>query len=64
VTPDLQLTASGSVLAEQLTVAVRQRLEEMLQAWSPEQYPDVVKLLNTFASELVRDEGVRSAVGA
>jgi xanthine dehydrogenase iron-sulfur cluster and FAD-binding subunit A len=64
VTPDLQLTETGSDLADQLTVAVRQRLEEMLRAWSPEQYPDIVKLLDQFASELVRDEGVRSAVQA
>jgi EmrB/QacA subfamily drug resistance transporter len=64
VTADLQLTETGSDLAEQLTVAVRQRLEEMLRAWSPEQYPDIVKLLDQFASELVRDEGVRSAVQA
>jgi hypothetical protein len=64
VTPDLQLTAEGTDLADQLTAAVRQRLEEMLQAWSPEQYPDIVKLLDQFANELVRDEGVRSAVKA
>jgi hypothetical protein len=64
VTPDLQLTAEGADLADRLTAAVRQRLEEMLQAWSPEQYPDIVKLLDQFANELVRDEGVRSAVKA
>jgi EmrB/QacA subfamily drug resistance transporter len=64
ITPDLELTAEGADLADQLTAAVRQRLEEMLQAWSPEQYPDIVKLLNQFASEIVRDEGVLSAVKA
>jgi hypothetical protein len=36
----------------------------MLQAWSPEQYPDIVKLLDQFTTELVRDEGVRSVVKA
>jgi xanthine dehydrogenase iron-sulfur cluster and FAD-binding subunit A len=36
----------------------------MLQAWSPEQYPDIVKLLDQFASEIVRDEGTKSAIKA
>ncbi|HEY2563257.1 MAG TPA: MDR family MFS transporter [Acidimicrobiales bacterium] len=64
VTPDLQLTPVGADVADQLTVAVRQHLEEMLQAWSPEQYPDIVKLLDQFASEIVRDEGTKSAIKA
>jgi hypothetical protein len=64
ITPDLELTEEGADLADQLTTAVRRRLEGMLQAWSPEQYPDIVKLLDQFATEIVRDEGVRSAVKA
>ncbi|HEY2306417.1 MAG TPA: MFS transporter [Streptosporangiaceae bacterium] len=64
VTPDLKLTPAGAEIADRLTQAVRQRLEELLKGWSPEQYPDLVKLLDQFASEIVQDEAAKSAIDA
>jgi len=64
VTPDLELTPAGTEIADHLTKVVRQRLEELLEGWSPERYPDLVKLLDTFASEIVRDEAARSSINA
>ena len=40
-------------LADQLIAAVRARLENLLEGWSPEQYPDLVRLLNKFATEVI-----------
>jgi DNA-binding MarR family transcriptional regulator len=49
----LELTPAGSALADQLLAAVRERLARLLDGWSPDQYPDLVKLLHTFATEVV-----------
>jgi len=49
----VELTPAGVAMADQLIGVVRTRLEHLLEGWSPEQYPDLVKLLNTFASEVV-----------
>jgi hypothetical protein len=64
VTPDLELTPAGAEIADRVTEAVRQRLEELLKGWSPEQYPDLVKLLDQFATEIVGDEAAKSAIDA
>ena len=49
----LSLTPAGADIAEQLVAAVRARLTGLLDGWSPEQYPDVMRLLQRFATELV-----------
>jgi EmrB/QacA subfamily drug resistance transporter len=50
---DLQLTDAGIAIADRLTSAVRDRLQTLLEGWSPEQYPDLVELLDHFAAEIV-----------
>jgi MFS family permease len=50
---DVVLTPAGEGVADQITGAIRARLEQMLEGWSPEQYPELVKLLNTLAAEIV-----------
>jgi EmrB/QacA subfamily drug resistance transporter len=57
VTADLRLTPEGAEIADVLTGAVRQRLETLLQGWSPEQYPDLVALLDQLANEIAADPG-------
>jgi EmrB/QacA subfamily drug resistance transporter len=47
------LTPAGAQLADRLTSAVRERLEGLLEGWSPEQYPELVELLDHFATEIV-----------
>jgi hypothetical protein len=53
VLPTVSLSPSGAVVADQLIEAVRNRLEELLHGWSPEHYPDLVQVLDQFASEIV-----------
>jgi EmrB/QacA subfamily drug resistance transporter len=47
------LTSSGAAIADQLIAAIRTRLESLLEGWTPEQYPDLVQLLNTLATEVI-----------
>jgi EmrB/QacA subfamily drug resistance transporter len=47
------LTPSGAVVADQLIDAVRDRLEGLLAGWSPDQVPELVQLLDNFATEIV-----------
>jgi hypothetical protein len=49
----LVLTANGTIVADHLIDVVRSRLEGLLSGWSPEQYPDLVQLLNQFAADIV-----------
>jgi EmrB/QacA subfamily drug resistance transporter len=49
----LVLTPSGAAVADQLIDAVRSRLEGLLAGWSPEQVPELAKLLQSFATEIV-----------
>jgi DNA-binding MarR family transcriptional regulator len=51
--PRTVLTPSGVAIGDQLIAAVRARLENLLEGWSPEQYPDLVRLLNTLATEVI-----------
>ena len=53
VSAPLALTPSGAAVADQLIDAVRHRLEGLLAGWSPEQVPELVKLLQSFATEIV-----------
>jgi hypothetical protein len=50
---NLTVTPAGRDIAEQLIAAVRARLTGLLDGWSPEQYPEVMRLLQRFATELV-----------
>lgn len=47
------LTPAGLAIADQLIAAVRARLEPLLDGWSPEQYPELVRLLDRFATEVI-----------
>jgi EmrB/QacA subfamily drug resistance transporter len=47
------LTERGVAIADKLLAAVRDRLEKLLDGWSPEQYSDLVNLLNEFAAEVI-----------
>ena len=64
--PRVVLTPGGVATADQLVAAVRARLERLLEGWSPEQYPDLVRLLDTFATEVIpaRGEMTRARPGA
>ena len=42
-----------TVVADQLIDAVRSRLDSLLDGWSPEQYPELVQVLDRFASDIV-----------
>jgi EmrB/QacA subfamily drug resistance transporter len=47
------LTPAGIAVADQLIATVRARLETLLEGWSPDQYPDLVRLLDTLATEVI-----------
>ena len=51
--PAPTLSSSGAVVADQLIDAVRDRLERLLEGWSPEQFPELVQLLDQFACDVV-----------
>ena len=59
---DMRLTDTGVETADRLTSAVRERLETLLEGWSPEQYPDLVHLLDHFAAEIVSGSTVATQV--
>ena len=61
---ELELTPAGAEIADLLTTAVRDRLEGLLRGWSPEQYPDLVRLLDQFANEIVTDSKAVSTASA
>jgi EmrB/QacA subfamily drug resistance transporter len=64
VGPDLQLSPAGAEIADRITAAVRERLEGLLEGWSPEQYPDLVQLLDHFAAEIVSGSPVVTTASA
>ena len=51
--PAPTLSSSGAVVADQLIDAVRDRLESLLEGWSPEQFPELLQLLDQFACDVV-----------
>ena len=61
---ELELTPTGAEIADRMTTAVRDRLEGLLRGWSPEQYPDLVRLLDQFANEIVTDPKAVSTASA
>ena len=64
LTKDLQLTPTGTEIADRLRATLRARLEVLLDGWSPEQYPDLVRLLDQFSAEIVTDPSVVPAASA
>ena len=58
----VSLSPSGAVVADQLIDAVRSRLDSLLDGWSPEQYPELVQVLDRFASDIV--PGTPAVAGA
>jgi len=61
---DMQLTPAGVDIADKLITTVRDRLQGLLEGWSPEQYPDLVHLLDSFASEIVSGSTAATTVPA
>jgi len=53
VRPAPTLSSSGTVVADQLIETVRNRLERLMEGWSPEQFPELVQHLNQFACDIV-----------
>ncbi len=53
VRPTPVLTPSGALVADQLICTVRSQLEKLLEGWSPEQFPELVQLLDEFACDIV-----------
>jgi EmrB/QacA subfamily drug resistance transporter len=53
VVPAISLSPSGAVAADHLIEAVKKRLDGLLQGWSPEQYPELARVLDQFASDIV-----------
>jgi DNA-binding MarR family transcriptional regulator len=49
----VQLTESGTAVADRLLTHIRDRLEKLLDGWTPDRYPDLARLLNEFATEVV-----------
>jgi len=64
VSADMQLTPAGVDIADKLITTVRDRLQGLLEGWSPEQYPDLVHLLDSFASEIVSGSTAATTVPA
>ncbi len=53
VRPAPVLTPSGALVADQLIRTVRSQLEKLVGGWSPEQFPELVQLLDEFACDIV-----------
>jgi predicted MFS family arabinose efflux permease len=64
VDENMHLTPAGVEVADRLTSAVRDRLQGLLEGWSPEQYPDLVHLLDNLAADIVSGSSVATTVPA
>jgi EmrB/QacA subfamily drug resistance transporter len=64
VDDQMHLTPAGIEVADKLTSAVRDRLQGLLEGWSPDQYPDLVHLLDNLATEIVSSSTVSTAAPA
>jgi len=47
------LTSTGVLVADQLIGTVRSQLEKLMEGWSPEQFPELVQLLDEFGFDIV-----------
>jgi DNA-binding MarR family transcriptional regulator len=52
----LMITDAGRAVAERLYESMRQTLVQLLEGWSPEDYPDLVDLLASLSRESMCDE--------
>jgi hypothetical protein len=43
---------------------VRSRLDDLLEGWSPEQYPELARVLDRFASDIVPGTPAKALAGA
>lgn len=57
------VTAQGVAVSEQLRSLARTRLVAMLEGWSPEQYPDLQKLLSRLADDIAEAPPDRAGKG-
>jgi len=57
------LTPGGAAIADRLIAAVRARLTSLLEGWSPDQYPELARLLSTLASEVIPGSQELAATG-
>ena len=58
------LTPAGAAAADQLISArCGARLENLLEGWSPDQYPDLVRLLDNLATEVIPTSPALAAAG-
>ncbi len=62
--PTVSLTPSGAVVADQIIETVRSRLDDLLEGWSPEQYPELARVLDRFASDIVPGTPAKALAGA
>jgi hypothetical protein len=62
--PVRSVTPAGTIVADELIDAIRDRLAGLLDGWSPEQYPDLARLLQQFASDIVPGERALEGSGA
>ena len=58
------LTPAGQEVSDQLIGAVRTRLEGLLEGWSPYQYPELARVLDNFATDVVPGRGTLVGAGA
>jgi DNA-binding MarR family transcriptional regulator len=59
---DIALTAEGQELSERLYTAMREKLFEHLEGWSPEDFPEVVQMLNRLSKQYLGDDGEMSVL--
>ena len=62
--PRVTLTPAGAALADRLIAVVQAHLETLLKGWSPEQHPDLVKLLHAFAAEVIPPTPIMAVTSA
>ena len=51
--PTFALTPAGEAVADHLVDVVRDRLEGLLEGWTPDRYPELVQLLENMAADIV-----------
>ena len=62
--PTVSLSPSGAIVADQIIDTVRNRLDSLLAGWSPEQYPELARVLDRFASDIVPGTPARAMATA
>jgi DNA-binding MarR family transcriptional regulator len=52
-TPAIALTDSGVTLADLVLARTRERLDKLLDGWTPDRYPELARTLDEFAVEII-----------